>query len=492
MDTFENQKDLVGKSLCCISIILLGFMIYLLFTKPFLSIDEWFTKGLVNFGFSEIIALTSLDVHPPLHYMIIKFFTSILTLLHINYNSIILVKFVSIIPYFIILFVSFTKIRKEYGWLASGLFAFSLISMVNFFTYYLTARMYSWSMLFILLSFVYASNIFKEPTIKDWVLLSLFSVLGAYTMYFGAIASICIYMMILIFIILNNRGQIKNFIISCILNVILYLPWLFILIDQLSTVHGSYWIKTPTIENIINAFATIFPSFGIILSCFFMVILFAIAIILFKIYSYRQDNNDFYIFAGVMVFIGTVTLTTIISFLFKPLLIPRILIPAAAVFWFAFSLALSKLEFNKVILAIVGLILVIGAVGIIFQVNDISGLYDDTVANQKFLDEINNDNTIVVFVSLTKFARFYEELNDTHQYYSYKLGNKTINKKYVPILNLSNDKFKFPSDVRKYNDKNIIFVADKKESGIFPKGLNVTEITRINNCVFYNITLSKN
>ena len=488
MDTYENQKDLVGKILCCISIILLGLMIYLLFTKPFLSIDEWFTKGLVNFSYSQIMDITAIDVHPPLHYLIIKFFINLLTLLNIPFNSIIAVKFVSVIPYFIILLVSFTKIRKEYGWLASGLFAFSLISMTNFFTYYLTARMYSWSMLFVLLSFIYASNIFNEPTIKDYVLLSFFSILGVYTVYISAVPTICIYLSILIFIILKNRSQIKNFVLSCILNVVLYLPWMYVLFNQLSSVHSSYWIKAPTIEKIIDSFGGIFPSFGVYFSCVFIIFLFGIALLLFKIYLYREGNDDFYIFCGTMVFIGSVSIFTIISLLFKPILIPRILIPAAAVFWFAFSLALSKLEFNTLILAITLLVVVIGAIGIIYQVNDVSELYDETITYQQILDEINNNDTIVIFSSLTKFMRFYEELNETHQYYSYTIGNKSFKGDYILILNLNDDKFKIPSDVKKNNNKDIIFVGEKKVDYTFPKGIKTNKTGRISNCEFYKIT----
>ena len=202
----DNQKDLMGKLLFGISLILLGVMIYLVFTKPFLSVDEWFTKGLVNFRFADVVSLTALDVHPPLYYIIVKLFTKPLALLNIHYNAIMLLKFVSIVPYIIILLVSLTKIRKEYGWFSSGLMVFCLLSMANFFTYYLTARMYSWSLLFILLSFIYASSIFEAPNIKDWILLSIFSVLGAYTMYMNAVASISLYLLLLIYIIYSLKA----------------------------------------------------------------------------------------------------------------------------------------------------------------------------------------------------------------------------------------------------------------------------------------------
>ena len=488
MNIFENKKDLTGKLLFIISVISLGFMIYLLFTKPFLSIDEWFTKGLVQSRFADIISITAIDVHPPLYYMIVKAVIKALALLNIGFNKIIVVKFVSIIPYFILLAVSVTKIRKEHGWLACGLFAFCVLSMANFFTYYLTARMYSWSLLFVVLSFIYARNIFKDPTIKDWILLSIFSVLGAYTMYFSAVTSICIYLLILVYIIKNKRSEIKNFVISCILNVILYAPWFMVLFSQLSSVHKSYWIKSPTLESTITAFSTVFPSFGIILSCIFTVVLFAVGAYLFKKYYTSKDGEDYYVLTGVMTFIGTVVITAIVSVLFKPVLIPRILVPAAAVFWFSFSILISKLEFNKTVLLVTLIIVVIGAAGVISQVNDISKLNDETIALQEFLSEINNNDSIVIFDSSTKYFRFFEELNNTQQYYVFNINNKTYEKQYVSILDLNKKEFVFPDSILNNTDKNIYFIVDEKTEYDYPDEINATQVNRLNNCLFIKLT----
>ena len=67
------------------------------------------------------------DVHPPLHYIILYAASPITS------NNIHLLKAVSIIPYFILLAISVTKIRKEYGWLACGLFTFTTATMSIFF-----------------------------------------------------------------------------------------------------------------------------------------------------------------------------------------------------------------------------------------------------------------------------------------------------------------------------------------------------------------------
>lgn len=487
MDKYENKKELTGKIVFLISFAGLGLMIYLLFAKPFLSIDEWFTNGLVKLGFMNIISLTSADVHPPLYYLIVKAVLKAFALLNIPFNEVILVKFISVIPYIVLLGFSLTKIRKEYGWYAGGLFAFTVLAMANFLTFYLTARMYSWGLLFIVISFIYALDILNKPSLKYWVLLSVFSVLGAYCFYATAITSICIYLFLLLHIIFEDRSELKNFIISCALNVILYLPWLFTLINQVSGVHKSYWIKTPTVESSITSFASAFPSFGFAIACVFSVIILAVGAFAAKRYYENHESDDYYILSGVFVFIGTVVLSIVVSLLFKPILLPRILVPAAGIFWLAFSILMSRFTFNKSMILVTLLILVIGCAGIANQYSEISDAYGKTVEIQNLLDDMNNNNTIVIFDMMTKYVRFFDELNETQQFYKFTIDNKTYRPDYITTLNLPNYNFKFNEDVAENSDKDIYFIVDKNSKIELPDDLNTTQVGELKNCIFIKV-----
>ena len=67
-----SDKNLIGKILFLLSIILLGVMIAVIFKKPFLETDEWFTKGIIQLSFQQMVNITAIDVHPPLYYIILK------------------------------------------------------------------------------------------------------------------------------------------------------------------------------------------------------------------------------------------------------------------------------------------------------------------------------------------------------------------------------------------------------------------------------------
>lgn len=67
-----------------------------------------------------MISITSIDVHPPGYYLLLKFVVDALAMLNLNIDSVILLTIVSIIPSVIILVISLTKIRNEYGYLTGG------------------------------------------------------------------------------------------------------------------------------------------------------------------------------------------------------------------------------------------------------------------------------------------------------------------------------------------------------------------------------------
>lgn len=467
MNLYSDNKDLMGKILIIMSFLLLGALIVLLFAEPFLSADEWFTKGLLNLNLRDMMRIISIDVHPPLYYLINKSILEAFSLLHINLNPIVLVKIASIVPYFIILALSFTVIRKEYGIYASGLFSFSLMAMGIFLTYYLTARMYSWALLFALLSFITVKYLLANPCLKNWVLLSIFSVSGVYTIYMFAFSSIVIYMILFLYFIAREKSQIKNFFISCALNVLLYAPWILILYRQSSLVREDYWIKMESLNQIINTYTFVFPNFGQdILSYAFLIVLILITAYLIKRVYDTKDVDDFYALSGVLIFIGTVTLFVLVSIFYKPIIVDRILIPSMGIFWMAVSIALSKLEFNRLLAIVTLLIIIFGCANFVDQFDDISRFYDETVSIENTLHKINNDDNIVVFVGMQKYVRFHEYLNNTQQYYICSINNVTFDDDYVSLLNLNDSTFKIPEDVSKNKGKKVYVILDWKNNSL--------------------------
>ena len=255
------NKEFIGKLFYIFSFLFFGFMVYLIITKPFVFNDDWFTVGLTYLPLSDSIKITAADVHPPLYYIIIKFVTFILTSLNIKYNTIFLLKLLSAVPYLLILIVSGIKLKNEYDWLTIGLFTILIAIMSNFLLMYVSIRMYTYSVLFLLLSFYYLNDVIKESSTKSWVLFTLFTLLGAYTHYYTAISSSLLYFCLLGYYLFNknlkfnNKTEIKKWFVSVLSLIVLYLPWISVLLSQFSRVSDSYWIPPIDINSIMHIFS---------------------------------------------------------------------------------------------------------------------------------------------------------------------------------------------------------------------------------------------
>ena len=200
MDFKNNDKkfDYISLLPWVVSFIFLILLFYIYVKYPFLSVDEGYTRGLLNLNLADMVSVTASDVHPPLYYFINYLFAQLVNAIGLKMSVMHLLEFPALIPYLIILAISLTKIRKEYGLLTAGIFSLALISLSEFFTYYLTARMYTWAMLFMIIAFLFVKDILEKNDYKSWVLFSIFVTLAAYTHYFSILTTVVIYIMLLV------------------------------------------------------------------------------------------------------------------------------------------------------------------------------------------------------------------------------------------------------------------------------------------------------
>ena len=483
----DKYKEYIGKSLFVLSLFVLGLMIFLIIQKPFLHIDEWFTRGLLYISFKEMVHVTAIDVHPPLYYAIALIPVYLLNWLHIQYDMIFLMKMVSVAAYIILFILSLTKIRKDYGWLAGGLFAFTLITMSNFFTTFSIARMYPWGLLFLVMGFLYAGEILKQPTLKNWLLLSLFSVFGAYTHYFTAVSSVILYVLLLAYILLKNKSEIKNWFISVVFGIVCFAPWFIFLYRQVKSVRGDYWIESITIKEFVQFFASIFmdiPDFyaNIVLAIVFL----ALFIAMLVQYKKSQEDSDI-VLLGSLVFIGTILFGVTISFLLRPIFIVRYIIPATGVMWLCISIFISKFELKKVIIPIVVVLLVFSAFNLAYQIDDISKNHEKLVENQELLKSINSNDSVVIVDGMVKYVHFYNQLNESIVYGGFSVGEREKAGGFTKFYDDKETKFLMPDDFSKYKNKTVYLVYRQGTEFKLPKNVSHEKIGKIENCKFWKL-----
>lgn len=238
-----------------IAIIILGIIFI---TIPVFHNNLWFDEsysvGMANKSFADIWQIGSKDVHPILYYC----------LLHLIYlifgSNIYLYRFVSMIPIAILAILGYTHIKKDFGEKVGILFSFFSLFLPIMSVYSGEIRMYTYAMLFVTIMAIYAYRIYKNSTTKNWIIFAIFSLASAYTHYYGLATAGIINLILFIYFLKNAIKQkiytkeLKNFTISAIAQIILYIPWLYNLIWQINGVSNGYWIQGPSLQLLLQIF----------------------------------------------------------------------------------------------------------------------------------------------------------------------------------------------------------------------------------------------
>ena len=406
-----NNKNL-SIFLIFLSIILYGIISFYALTKPAILFDDYYTLGIVVFSFKDMIMATASNVHPPLYYIIFKIFK---VLLHPNSNFylILIGKIVSLLPLGLLLVFACTKIRKEFNLLVSGIFCLLLCSSFQIMNYSTVIRMYSWGLFFLTVQLFYIYDLLRNRNNKSWIIFTIAAVCSTYTHYFCAISSILIYILILVYFLINNRNQIKKWMISAAVCIIAYLPWLNILLSQISEVRESYWIKPITMEKIFEYFQFIFSpnnnEIGLIIG---FILLFTIIVV--TVLAFKRKNIVLEEKVYITILLSTIFLTIfvgiVLSLLIRPIFVERYILPCFGGLWLGFSILISKFKDDKKILfALIAFILVISAAGTIGFIDETNASFENSTKNLDFLNSINENYDFVIMedpLSYTRYAPF--------------------------------------------------------------------------------------
>lgn len=431
--TFEeklyNKKELIGKALFSVSILFLISMFILSLNGIYIFIDERFSLYLIQLPLDKAISLCIMDVHPPLYYIIIKIPCEILSALNIQYNPIIITRLTSMLPYLIILIVSVTKLRKEYGWFIIGFFTFSLAAMSGFFIQFLTIRMYNWGLLFLLMSFIYLKDIIFKKDAKSWILFTLFTLLCGYTQYIMLISSGILYLGLLLHYLINkDYKEIKKWFVSAAAVVLLYLPWILIFLGQLTKETSKKSAVIPSVTNIIDYFSgyalksqTFDPGIVVLKVIAIFLLLYIIRWALARYLTKRDDCNS-YTFIGILTPVLTIISLMIGFIIISRSIDIRYLVPVFSIAWLAISIFLGTWDKKRAFAILLLALLVLGCINTIDNAYNLNKSISKGYTEQSILEDINNENSIVVYTHRFSYTCYSNDLNNTEGYGTDKLS----------------------------------------------------------------------
>jgi len=306
-------------------------LLYISSIKVSVWYDEAYTMAMMNHSFWGIINITSWDVHPPLYYLLLKAFISI-----IGENNIFTIRIFSIIGIIAAFLLALFPLRRLFGKTTTFVFI-ALLSLMPVTQYLGTEmRMYSWAMFFVLGCSVYAYDAYKRNTFFPYCMMTLFAICSVYTHNYAVIAVGFIYVLFIVAIYRKNK-QIRNVIISIVICILAYSPWIPIILFQVSRVQNDYWIGAVTPRDILllcyyffspkkpEYSYTIFsmPVMAAGLSIM-LALIGAIAFIIIRKHTNKPVDKTLHTGSTfVAVYLLTIITTLIISLTIKPISIPR-------------------------------------------------------------------------------------------------------------------------------------------------------------------------
>ena len=226
-------------------LIILSILLLALFLRIYdlgsesLWIDEGFSIRVAKLNLVQIIEQTSWDTHPPLHFIILHCWINIFG------DSEFSTRFLSVIFGFFAIFMMYRVgtliFNKNTGILASLLLSVSVFHI----HYSQEVRMYGLMALLALCSMYFFIKLLEERNYTTSISYIVFSTLLMYTHVYGFFIIIAQNIYLLTLFLLSKEEYKLNFrrwILFQLLLVVLYIPWINILINQILQVQSGFWI----------------------------------------------------------------------------------------------------------------------------------------------------------------------------------------------------------------------------------------------------------
>ena len=337
----KNELLVINKKNGTIKLFLLIILIGTIFlVLPHFNNNLWFDEAysiaISSKSLKDIWIISRQDVHPILYYVILHFILSFFN------KNIIIAKMFSILPTIILGVLGYTHIRKDFGDRIGILFTFLSFFSPLILSYVGEIRMYTLGLLLVTLTFIYAYRILKNDVrTRNWILLTIFSILSSYTHYYALFSIFIINVSLIVYFIAktiktrNNidvekhyscRNSAINSIIVSIIEFVCYIPWLFNAFNQAKQVSQGYLTYFPWIHDIIQTqitgdteyLFTYNPLLSNLYKILFMMISLAIfGYIIYKVYINYKDKQFKQIWPAIYVYILVIILALIASLLLK-------------------------------------------------------------------------------------------------------------------------------------------------------------------------------
>jgi hypothetical protein len=272
--------------------------------------DENFTILLSRLPLDRLLAATAGDVHPPLFYLLCW------PLGHIpGVPGWLVVRLPSVLASIATLWVWWQILHAMQTSPRVRMIAFGLFCILPQQIYYAQeGRMYALLTLLVLCAWLCILQ-------RRWVWLALVTALMLYSHNYALFFCAALWLAALV----RDRSSWRSLTISMACAGLAYIPWMVVLIHQMSLIHGNYWIVSVTLPSVLRDLAH--TVYGVISPASEMVIIavFYGVLIWTLISALRRRALDLSV---VILAILPCVLAALVSVVWQPIMLTRALIPS--------------------------------------------------------------------------------------------------------------------------------------------------------------------
>ena len=420
MKTFEKLNRL-NKDIWFLLLFAVSALLYL-FNINFsdIWIDEAFTKGLVENSFSDMMGLIKNDFHPPLYFYGLKVFVTIFGL------SVFTLRLFSVIAVLSTLVLGYVAGQRVFGKSGALYFCLLLFSLPMIAYNSHEARMYSWGAFSVTGVFLYSLSFISTNKKGDLILLMLFSLIAAYTHYYGLIAAFWANVFVAVFLVAKRNSSWRIHLGYSFIAVLCYLPWLFVLLNHTKKAQEFFWVPPVSWHTILYCFVLPFAQkFRMTPYSWCMAFIFCVLTgwVIYRNYIARKDQQGIILGLALTIFGLTVLTTTVISLVSQPVLYFRYIMIIVVMLIVPPALFIISVKNNRI--KAIFLTVIVGC-GIIISIRSSYFSYGPYKQSVEYIHKTYPEVNKVFHVMETTAGPFVEYRNFDIENYWYKPENTIV------------------------------------------------------------------
>ena len=301
--------------------------------------DEALTKAMVRHRLPELLRLVANDAHPPLYFVGLKLLTSVVG------NTDYTIRLFSVLGTLSTMVLCYTVGQRVFGRAGALCLCLMLLALPMPGLYARMARMYTWAGFVTTGAFLYSVLYARDNRWQDLVFLGVFYLMAAYIHYYCLIAAFWSGVALLGWMWAKRNPAWRSLAATGVLVLLLFLPWMFILISQARMVRQDYWIPPASWAMLLSCYTQPFGGFFRLYPGTFALIGIFGGLTIASIWQWsasRAGETAFPLGLSLLVFNATLLTAAAVSHVFKPILFPRYVMTVAPLLTIAPMLALLR------------------------------------------------------------------------------------------------------------------------------------------------------